>query len=123
MSKTVLICDDDTAILDVTQTILLLAGYRVKTSTTSDNIIEIVKEHNPDVILMDLWIPEIGGEKATEILKSNPETMNIPVILFSANNDIEKIAQKTHADGFLKKPYEIKDLEKVIATNLKQTIS
>ena len=68
---------------------------------------------------MDLWIPNIGGEQATNILKANEATRGIPVILFSANNDIEKIAGKTKADAFIKKPYDIEELENLVAETIK----
>lgn len=116
--KKILVCDDDPAIVEVTQTILELAGYYVATSTTCNNILELVSDLKPDLILMDLWIPDAGGEEATKLLKSHGNTKDIPVILFSANNDIEKIAGKTGAEDFLKKPYEIKDLETVVSKNL-----
>ena len=115
MSKTVLIFDDDIAILTVTETILTMAGYNVVTSRICDNVMEMTLKHNPDIILMDLWIPNIGGEKATNMLKEDPVTRDIPVVLFSANNDIEKIAGKTKADAFIKKPYDIAELEKLVA--------
>jgi CheY-like chemotaxis protein len=115
MAKTVLIFDDDLAILTVTETILSMAGYNVFTSRICDNALDCVKLHQPDIILMDLWIPNIGGEKATNILKADPATKHIPVVLFSANNDIEKIAGKTKADAFIKKPYDIEELEKLVS--------
>lgn len=119
----VLICDDDIAILEVTRTILEVAGYEVKTSVTCNNIIRLVQETDPDLILMDLWIPDAGGEEATKLIKANEITRNIPVILFSANNDIEKIAQKTQAEGYLKKPYEIEELEKIVSSNIKRRVN
>ena len=64
---------------------------------------------------MDLWIPKIGGEKAVQIMRENPVTKNIPVILFSANDDIEKICEGINASAFLKKPFEISDFKKIIA--------
>lgn len=117
---TILICDDDIAILEVTKTILEVAGYTVKTSVTCNNIINLVQDADPDLILMDLWIPDAGGEEATNRIKANNSTKEIPVILFSANNDIEKIAAKTNAEGYLKKPYEIEQLESIVSTNIKK---
>jgi CheY-like chemotaxis protein len=116
--KKVLICDDDPDILEVTRTILLLKGYNVETMMTTEGLFPKVAEFKPDLILMDLWIPETGGEKATRDLKGNPSTEEIPVVLFSANNDIDKVAKSTGANGYLRKPFEIEQLEKVIASNI-----
>jgi CheY-like chemotaxis protein len=111
MSRSVLICDDDPDILEVTRTVLELRGFEVSTVTHCNNIIEVVAEVKPGLILMDLWIPEAGGAVATQKLKSMQETMNIPVVLFSANNNLEKVATECGADGFLMKPYDISELE------------
>lgn len=121
--KNILICDDDVAILEVTKTILELSGYSVETKENTNNIIETVVELKPDLIIMDLWIPEVGGEETTMILKSDERTRRIPIILFSANNDIERIASKTQAEDFIKKPYEIQELEEKVAKNLLRTVS
>lgn len=114
MDKCVLICDDDADILEVTKTILQLRGYNVETLMNCDDLINKVEEMKPSVILMDLWIPDIGGGEATRLLKSNAATKDIPVVIFSANNDIEKVALNAGANDYLRKPFEISDLEKII---------
>jgi two-component system, OmpR family, alkaline phosphatase synthesis response regulator PhoP len=118
--KSILICDDDIAILEVTKTILELSGYQVQTKENTNNIIETVIAMQPDLIIMDLWIPEVGGEETTMLLKADERTRNIPIILFSANNDIERIASKTDAEDFIKKPYEIQELEEKVKSNLEK---
>ncbi|KAF5274326.1 hypothetical protein FQR65_LT17035 [Abscondita terminalis] len=64
---------DDINILEVCSIILTEAGYNVEISQTSHDIIEKAAEVNPDVILMDNWIPDIGGIKATQLLKAHPD--------------------------------------------------
>jgi DNA-binding NtrC family response regulator len=121
MKNCVLICDDDQDILEVTREILSLRGYRVETLNclNPEDFIDKIEAIKPNVILMDLWIPEIGGEQATRDLKAHEGTKDIPVIMFSANNDIEKVAQKSGAEDFLPKPYDIGTLENIIQRNLK----
>lgn len=120
MDNCVLICDDDADILEVTKTILQLKGYHVETLMNCDDLVSKVEAMKPSVILMDLWIPDIGGGEATRLLKSNPATKDIPVVIFSANNDIEKVAMNAGANDYLRKPFEISDLEKVIERHLGQ---
>ena len=67
---------------------------------------------------MDLWIPEIGGELAITIMKQNPATQHIPVIIFSANAEIGTICKKIHADGFIGKPFNIAAFAEVISKNI-----
>ena len=67
-------------------------GYEVRISETSHDILEKVAEYHPDVILMDNWIPKIGGVEATKLLKNSEEFNHIPVIYVTANNDIAALA-------------------------------
>jgi CheY-like chemotaxis protein len=114
LKKTILIFDDDTNILELCSIILTECGYEVATSETSHDIIEKVEETNPDAILMDNWIPDIGGIEATRILKKHPKFNHIPVIYFSANNDIKSLAEKAGADAHLAKPFDLDELENLI---------
>ena len=113
MKKCVLIYDDDLEILEVCRAILGTI-YRIETRANCDNAVEEVSAINPDVILMDLWIPKIGGEKAIELLKKHSSLKNIPVIIFSANDDTEKISERINADGYLKKPFDLVEFKRVI---------
>lgn len=116
MSKRILICDDDTDILSICQFILEEIGLEVHTRNNCNNILEVVAQVKPDVILMDNWIPDTGGIIATRIIKQHPEYKNIPVIYFSANTDIKLLAHDAGADSYLAKPFDINDLEAAIAT-------
>jgi CheY-like chemotaxis protein len=78
--KKILIFDDEAAILEVITIIFEENGYDVKISETSHDILEKVADYQPDVILMDNWIPKIGGVEATKLLKSTEEFKHIPVI-------------------------------------------
>ena len=113
MKKCVLIYDDDLEILEVCKAILGNL-YRIETRANCDNVMEEVVAINPDVILMDLWIPKIGGEKAIELLKKDTALQEIPVIIFSANDDTEKISERIHANGYLKKPFDLVEFKRVI---------
>ena len=79
----------------------------VETLSLCENILDDIKLIQPDLILMDLWIPEIGGEKAIETIKQNEATKNIQVLIFSANADIKDICKKVNADGYVEKPFTV----------------
>lgn len=110
----VLIFDDDADILELCSIILGTNGFETIVKTDSKSVIEEIKEASPDVILMDNWIPGIGGIKATQLIKSHPDTGLIPVIFFSANNNIEGLAKEAHADYYLKKPFDIHELASIV---------
>ncbi len=113
--KKLLIFDDDKSILEVISIIFEENGYKVEISETSHDIIQKVTEFQPDVILMDNWIPNIGGVEATKLLKNNEDFKHIPVIYVTANNDIEMLAEKAKADDFVAKPFNLEDLEEKVA--------
>lgn len=115
----VLMFDDDTDILELCMLILTGKGYKVYTYVTCANIIDKVATVQPDVIFMDNWIPDEGGIVATKLLKAHPEFKKIPVIYFSANNDVHLLAREAKADAFLAKPFEITQLHSIIAETLK----
>ncbi len=110
MKDKILIYDDDEEILLLCKAILSRYDFEVETLTTCQNILEDVQSIQPDLILMDLWIPEIGGEKAIEILKQNENIKQPPVLLFSANSDIKEICKKVNANGYIEKPFTINEL-------------
>lgn len=118
MAKCVLIYDDDEEILTVCKVILDKDHYRVETLPTCENILEDISQIKPDIILMDLWIPDIGGEGAVKIIKENIHTKDIPVVLFSAVDEIEKVSRRINANGYLKKPFEIAELRRIIESCL-----
>src|SRR5688500_559529 len=112
-NKCVLVFEDDQDILDLVKSILK-SKYNVETRSTTADIFPAVREPNPDLILMDLKIPGIGGSDATLLVKSNSKTNSIPVLLLSANPNIENIARKTGADGFIKKPFDVKGITRTV---------
>lgn len=112
--KKILIFDDDTTILEVITIIFEEGGYEVEISETSHDIIEKVSQFNPDIILMDNWIPNIGGVEATRLLKSHDEYKKIPVIYVTANNDIVSLAASAQADDYVAKPFDLDDLERIV---------
>ncbi len=119
-TKKILIFDDDTTILEVITIIFEENGYQVEISETSHDILEKVSKFQPDVILMDNWIPKIGGVQATQLLKSHKEFRSIPVIYVTANNDIVRLAEEAQADDYVAKPFNLDDLEEKVARYLQK---
>jgi two-component system cell cycle response regulator DivK len=114
--KRIIIFDDDEDILSICRYILEEQGWEVHTFTDCNNILEKVSGVCPDIILMDNWIPDAGGIIATQTLKKNGELKNIPVVYFSANSDIQLLADHAGAETYLAKPFDLEELERVINT-------
>jgi len=113
-NKKIVIFDDDEDILSICIYILEEQGWEVHSFTNCNNIVERITAIMPDVILMDNWIPDDGGIIATQTLKKNENLKNIPVIYFSANSDIQLLADHAGAEGYLAKPFDLEELDRVI---------
>jgi len=113
-AKKIVIFDDDEDILSICAYILEEQGWEVHTFTDCNNIVEKVSPIMPVVILMDNWIPDVGGIVATQNLKKDENLKNIPVVYFSANSDIQLLADQAGAETYLAKPFDLEELEKTI---------
>lgn len=118
----VLVCEDNEGITDVVKIVLETKGYRVVTIDNGANIKNIVKEVAPNVILMDLWLPGMNGDELAKILKADPTTRDIPLIIVSASRDAVEVAKEVGADDALKKPFDIGDLEKIVDKYIKKSL-
>ena len=117
--KKVLVCDDDKDILDIIEYILTEAGWEVVTSEDVVDITGKVRACQPSVIIMDNWIPDIGGIAATRLIKEDPALKYIPVIYITANSDVKSLAEKAGADLYLAKPFNLTGLENVVKSAYK----
>src|SRR5207244_820094 len=116
MSKRILVCDDDKAIAEMIKIMLENEGYEVRLMSSGKAIKKKVLEYQPQLILIDIWMPGIGGKEAIGLLKKDPETKNIPLFIISAlhESEINQIVKKVGADGCLPKPFNISDLLAII---------
>ena len=122
MVKRILVYDDDADILEVCATILRMKGYDVLCRDNCKAILKDSEMYAPDVILMDNWLPDIGGVKAVQLIKGTPAFKHIPVIFFSANSHVEELAKEAGADFMLKKPFDLSELQQVIGTAILQNV-
>lgn len=116
MSKKVIIFDNDEDILSLCSYILTRLGWEVHTRNACENLITTLENIQPTVIFIDNDIDDHGGVIATQTIKSHSALKTIPVIYFSGHDQIKILAEQAGADTYLEKPFEIKDLEKVITS-------
>jgi DNA-binding response OmpR family regulator len=114
MSKKILVAEDDQAILEVIKIILEGEGYSVVSAAKEGKIYSLITEHNPSLILLDIWLSGLDGGKIARNLKNKKETKNLPIVMISANNETDKITRESGADDFLLKPFDINDLLKIV---------
>jgi DNA-binding NtrC family response regulator len=114
--KKLVIFDDDEDILSICSYILEEMGWQVYIFTDCNDIVNRVAEIKPSVVLMDNWIPDDGGISATQKLKASDQLKGIPVIYFSANNDIQTLAATAGAETYLAKPFGLDELTDALNT-------
>ncbi|MFW2135461.1 response regulator [Chryseobacterium sp. TY4] len=107
----ILIFDDNEAFLEVVSLIFTLPEYTLQLCNSSENVLQTTKYFNPDIILMDNGIPDIGGVRASQLIKNDADCQMIPIIFISAHNDIRSLSKNAMADDYLAKPFDIIDLE------------
>jgi DNA-binding response OmpR family regulator len=110
INKKILVCDDDEGILDMVSFVLEDSGYDVIPESNSLNVYGLVVKERPDLLLLDLWMPVLSGDQVLKVLKSNPQTSNMPVIVVSASTEGARIAQEAGASYFMAKPFDIDQL-------------
>lgn len=106
---TVVLCvDDNETNLYYIGTVLRRAGYEVVTATTGQEGIEAARRARPDLVLMDVNLPDIDGLEATRRIKAMPELAALPVIAISAHEESEVGAAAAAAgcDGYATKPLD-----------------
>ena len=111
---TILIIDDDSSTLGILSLILKNTGYNVEVNDGNDGI----KSPFPDLVLLDNNLGPRSGITICRELKNNPSTMNIPVIIISAMQDIREIFHQAGADNYLSKPFGINQLLEIVEATL-----
>ncbi len=107
-NSTILIVDDEPVIRHILNGLLSLKGYYSVPARNGAEAIEIVTQDPPDLILLDIMMPEMSGFEVCQHLKSNEQTQNIPIILVTALDSKEDLARglDAGADDFLPKPFD-----------------
>lgn len=112
MAPKLLIVDDEADTLRLVSLMLDRQGYEILTAKDGNTALEIVANENPDLILLDVMMPDMDGVEVAKILRSNPETESIPIIMFTAKSQVEdKITGlEAGADVYLTKPTQPREL-------------
>ena len=114
----ILVVDDDLDILTLVKTILTVNNFTTEILSQWEHIYSTIETFQPNLILIDISLSGADGTEICRTLKQNPETMSIPVILFSANVEMGKRALDCGAQGYLSKPFSIKELIDAIEKNI-----
>jgi DNA-binding response OmpR family regulator len=122
VSRRILVVDDDPRLLHVVSMYLSIEGYDVDTAPNGEEGLQHLEVQRPDLVILDVMMPGIDGLEACRRIKSNPETRQIPVVLFTAlsrTDDVES-GRAAGANRFINKPFSLIGLGAVIRSFLSE---
>ena len=108
-SARVLVVEDNETSMKLFRDVLTATGYRTLEATTGREAVEVATEHVPDLVLMDIQLPDVDGVEALTRLRANDETASIPVLAVTAQamyGDRERFLA-VGFDGYVSKPVNV----------------
>ncbi|HEY2028531.1 MAG TPA: response regulator [Myxococcales bacterium] len=108
--RRILIVDDEEGFRDGMADLLEMEGYLTAVARDAIEAVRMVPEFRPEVILLDLRMPLLDGEGFLRGMSGVPATKMVPVVLISAKEDLQKVAERTGATAYLQKPFEAPQL-------------
>jgi len=123
MAKLVMVVDDEESMVHLLRTVLEARGYEVATATGGRQALALVHARRPDLMLLDLMMPEMDGWEVLHELKQDPATASIPVIIVTVKRDELDRAVGTdllRVEGYVNKPFVRKELVELVRRTLKE---
>ncbi|MBU0983593.1 MAG: response regulator [candidate division Zixibacteria bacterium] len=103
----ILVVDDEESVVSLLEKLLSGEGYSVRTAQTGQDAIALAKERRPDIIIMDIMMPDMDGYEATRSLKQDPQLNSTPVI-FLSGKPVAEDGGRAFAEGaltYIRKPF------------------
>jgi pilus assembly protein CpaE len=112
MPKTILVVDDDLATLKLVGLVLDQEGYDVATARSGEEGLERARLQNPDLILLDVMMPDMSGYEVVQRLRADPATTRVPILMVTAKSDLDDqiTGFEVGADDYLTKPFHRDEL-------------
>jgi two-component system, OmpR family, alkaline phosphatase synthesis response regulator PhoP len=116
----ILSVDDESEIRELIRLHLERAGFNVVTAGNGEEAIEIVRRELPDVIVLDVMLPDVNGFGLCEILRSCETTASVPIVMLTACSSAEshKVARDTGANDYVNKPFRPAELIECVRKHL-----
>jgi len=114
MAKSILIVDDEYVVVEISKRKLEERGYEVYTAGNGNEAFKCLKEKIPDLILLDVQMPEMNGYSFIVEKLKIPEYADIPVVVLTAYNEIEPLFQRHGVMAYLLKPLKLQDVIKKV---------
>ena len=123
MAEKILIIDDDLDTLRLVGLMLQRQGYQISAATNGQQGLEKAVDDTPNLILLDIMMPDMDGYEVARRLRDNPQTVNIPILMFTAKTQLDdKVAGfEVGADDYLTKPTHPSELQSHVKALLART--
>jgi CheY-like chemotaxis protein len=118
-SKTILICDDEPALRELVRA-SLSDGYRFAEASDGLLAIELAREVEPDVVILDLMLPRLGGLEVLAQLQDDERLRDVPVLVITAWNETREDVMAAGAADFVAKPFDPEELKTAIEALLRE---
>jgi twitching motility two-component system response regulator PilG len=104
----ILIVEDEESLLKLESILLTSKGYDVRGVSNGREALDAIAEEKPDLVLLDIMLPEIDGFEVCQRIKDDPATKDIPVVMLTAKKSREDMArgEKVGADWYITKPFK-----------------
>jgi two-component system, cell cycle response regulator DivK len=112
VGERILVVEDNALNMKLFRDVLVATGYQTLEATTGGEAVELATEHAPDLVLMDIQLPDLGGVQALGRLRANERTAAIPVLALTAqamDGDRERFLAAGF-NGYLSKPVNVREL-------------
>jgi DNA-binding response OmpR family regulator len=112
MAKRILIADDEPNIVASLEFLMEQAGFEVKLAANGREALELVASFAPDLLILDVMMPEMNGYEVCQRLKSDPATRTVKVVMLSAKGRDVEVAKglELGADAYVTKPFSTREL-------------
>ena len=108
----ILVVEDNEKNMKLFRDVLVATGYRTLEATTGNEAVDMTSEHTPDLVLMDIQLPDLDGVQALHRLRADARTASIPIVALTAQamqGDRERFLEAGF-DGYMSKPVNVRDL-------------
>ncbi len=121
----VLIADDDENVIDIIRNSINLDEFEILEATNGKEVLGEVFAESPDILILDIMMPEMDGYRVCEELKKHDSTKNLPIIILSAKTSVEDklTAMRLGVDDYIIKPFDPREVEARIKMRLKPAAS
>jgi two-component system phosphate regulon response regulator PhoB len=109
---TVLLVDDERDLLSLVDFNLRAAGFETQLATTGEQALAHLRRHVPDLVLLDIMLPDVSGTEICRQIKSDPRTRHVPVVMLTAKGEeVDRVVGfELGADDYVTKPFSVREL-------------